>query len=274
MKKSNIPILLITALPIAFTLNACDSGGGGGNGGSGLSYQEKMCIRNGLENVSKSIKNIANDCDVAESDVLTQIDGNVGTCNKNELNHNIPLWKIIEDCEANQVPIVPPPASSSSGKSSSSGNSGNSGNTCQRSKIGSLTISTCSQGPEISKAECESDGGTYGNKCSTTGIKLTCDFDEKVFFYSDMKGGNCDDPFKGFPARACEINYGVYGKVCFQTPVIDKSICDGMNEEFTGSSGHNFINGSCQKGGLECDGEMGFKLFLYGDMAGMGCGNL
>jgi hypothetical protein len=84
-----------------------------------------------------------------------------------------------------------------------------------------------------------------------------------------MKGGDCDNPFRGLPANSCTIDYETAGKMCMQHAILSQSICNDLGMGFSTS----FSSGNCPVGGLECAGagEMGAKTFLYGNLIDMGC---
>jgi hypothetical protein len=142
---------------------------------------------------------------------------------------------------------------------------------------GGTTVTMCSEKPKGKKEECQEAGGTFSNGCPSSAT-LECNYgEEKHFFYGDMKGGNCDDVLKGFTVAVCNVDFGVNGKMCMQSSLISKELCDESAESGGGEViGYSFDkSGSCPSGsGKKCElKENGMRMdaFLYGDIANLSC---
>jgi len=127
--------------------------------GSGVSKND--CIRTELGVKANTLDDVMEACDVTrKSEILSQIQDKVGTCNKNDLDFDKPIREIVAACGVSEIPIISG-TSSSSKKSSSSSGSCDIGGTVV---IGTQTWMSKNLNCNVAGSKCYGDDASNCNK--------------------------------------------------------------------------------------------------------------
>jgi len=112
MKNKFVKITLAATLVLALVFTySCFSD-------SGLSKND--CIRVELGVKANTLDDVAAACNATRGEVLSQIQNNVGSCSKNDLDFDKPIKDITASCGVSEIPIISGASSSSKRSSSSS----------------------------------------------------------------------------------------------------------------------------------------------------------